>query len=340
VDLGRTAGGPLGRLHRVARGKRWLYVAIAADPVLVGLAVVRLGYAANAFAFVYHAGERRMLVDASSMGPSFAAEVADSVLGVSTVARFRSRALRAAVTGVASTRTAKAADVDAGRGSLAVTAAAHGLELRAHLDAASAPPSISAIARLAGGRPAATEKRALLAVSGEVIAAGRRFPLDGGLAAYDYTQGLMPRRTAWSWALALGRAADGEPFALNLVQGHVGEAECAAWTRDGVHPLAEGRFAFDPGDPLSGWRMSTADGSVDLRFAPGSIHAEKRDLGLIRSRFLQPVGAFEGTVRLGSGSAGGGAGTNTEGTPAGAAPDREIEVASMLGVTESQDVLW
>jgi hypothetical protein len=311
-ELGRTASGPLGGLARLAREKRWLYVAIAAEPMMVGLAVVRLGYAANAFAFAYHAGERRMLADASSMGPSFAAEVGDSVSGASTGARYLFGGFEASVR--------RASDT------LLVSARARGLDLHARLDAAAAPPSITAVAPITGNRVAATEKRALLAVSGEVTAAGRRFALDGGLAGYDYTQGMMTRQTSWRWAFALGLARDGEPCALNLVEGHVGEAECAAWTRDDVHPLAEGRFEFDSANPLAPWRIATGDGGVDLRFSPGASHAESRSLGVVRSRFVQPVGVFDGSILLGgNGGAGGG---------------RPIELASLLGVTEIQDVRW
>jgi hypothetical protein len=330
IELARLARGPLAPLVRIARHKRWFYLAIASEPLLVGLAVVRLGYASNAFAFVYQAGERRMLVDASSMGPPSAARVGDSTAD-GILARYRFGRFGASITGDG--------------GGYTVAAAARGLDLRARLDAVFAPPSITAIAPLPGNRVAVTEKRALLAVSGEMTVAGQRFALDGGLAAYDYTQGLLARRTAWRWAFALGLAKNGEPFALNLVQGHVGQAECAAWTRDGVHPLAEGRFEFEPGNRLAPWQVTTADGQVDLRFSPGAIHAETKDLGVIRSRFVQPVGTYEGTVRLGNGRSGNGASGNgpSGNGPSGNGWDTKrpvVEVQAMLGVAEDQDVLW
>jgi hypothetical protein len=58
---------------------------------------------------------------------------------------------------------------------------------------------------------------------------------------------------------------------------------------------------------------------VDLVFSPGGMHAERKNLGIIRSRFVQPIGAYSGTVRLGDGS---------------------IELEAMPGVVEDQDVLW
>jgi hypothetical protein len=306
IEVSRAVRGPFAPLTRIAHHKRWLYVAIARDPILVAFAVVRLGYAANAFAFVYHAGERRFLAQTASLGPAFAASVNDTA-GPGARAAYRLGGTRMSVAR------------DSQNASYAVDVSGDGIELRARLDPAGTPPAISAIARVPGNLVAATEKRALLRVTGEVVAGGQCFALDGGLAAYDHTNGLLARRTAWRWAFALGLARDREPFALNLVEGHVGEAECAAWTPDDVHPLAEGRFRFDRARPLDAWSVTTADGAVDLAFSPRAVHAETRNLGIIRSRFVQPVGTFAGTVQL---------------------PGRKVELGAMLGVTEDQDVLW
>jgi hypothetical protein len=306
IEIDRVARGPLAPLARVARRKRWVYVAIARDPILVSLAIVRLGYAANAFVFVYHAGERRMLARVASLGPGFAADVSASA-GPQTRGSYRLGGLRLALTPRPDTT------------GFDVEAAGRGFSIRARLDASESPPAIAAIAPVPGHLVATTEKRALLVAAGEVIADGRRFSLDAGLGAYDHTHGLLARHTAWRWAFGLGLAGDGEPVAVNLVEGHVGEAECAAWTRDGVHPLAEGRFDFDPARPLDPWHVTTADGSVDLRFAPGALHAETKNLGIIRSRFVQPAGTYDGTIRL---------------------ADRTVDVRGLLGVAEDQDVLW
>jgi hypothetical protein len=164
-----------------------------------------------------------------------------------------------------------------------------------------------------------TEKRALLPVSGELTVRGRRRRLDGALGGYDYTHGLLARRTMWRWAYALGRAKSGERVGFNLVQGFVGEPECTAWVDGEVFPMREGRFAFDRDEPLSEWRVSTADGAVDLRFKPGGMHSEQKNLGLVASRFVQPAGAYSGTLRVGA---------------------KELVLDGVLGVTEDQDVLW
>ena len=67
------------------------------------------------------------------------------------------------------------------------------------------------------------------------------------------------------------------------------------------------------------WSTRSADGEVDLEFEPGAEHTETRNLGLVRSRFAQPLGTFRGTLRVG---------------------DRTLELDRCLGVVEDQDVVW
>jgi hypothetical protein len=124
---------------------------------------------------------------------------------------------------------------------------------------------------------------------------------------------MMPRHTRWRWAFATGRARDGEPLAFNVVQGFVGEAECALFTQGDVQPLAEPKFSFDRDRPSDPWSLKGE--GIDLRFEVGAVHAQNTNLVVVRSRFLQPVGTFYGTI----------GGRNVDGMP---------------GVVEDQDVVW
>jgi len=127
----------------------------------------------------------------------------------------------------------------------------------------------------------------------------------------------LPRHTQWRWAFALGKATTGEPFGFNVVQGFVGEAECAAFLGDEVFPIAEPRFEFDVKDPMKPWRL-VGDG-IELAFRPGGVHAQNTNLLFVKSRFVQPVGTFSGTVRVAG---------------------RDVAVEGLPGVVEDQDVLW
>ncbi len=194
-----------------------------------------------------------------------------------------------------------------------------GFRVQARVSGAQRPSPISAVAALGDGLVNATEKRVLLPVEGEATIAGKRFSLDGAFGGFDRTHGYLPRRTTWRWAFAMGRTETGEPIAFNLVEGFVGEAECAVWLGDEIFPVGEARFTFDPDRALRPWRVTTTCGALDLTFDPGDIHAEHQDLGLVKTRFLQPVGAYSGTITVGG---------------------RTVKLTGVLGVVEDQDATW
>jgi hypothetical protein len=256
---------------------------------------------------VYDARAARLLAHRTSLGAASAAKVGDAA-GEGCFAGFRRGGTTIAISR------------PGGATAYTVRAEMPGLEVNASLESTKAPAAITAIARVDGGGVNTTEKRALLAATGEAIVGDQRISLDGAFAGYDYTHGALARHTRWRWAFALGKTSHGEPFAMNLVEGFVGEAECAAWIGSDIFPLAEGRFAFDADKPLDAWRVTTADEGVDLRFTPGDLHAEKRNLILVASRFIQPCGTFSGTLHIDG--------------------KRDVAIDRALGVTEDQDVLW
>lgn len=296
----------MGHLYRLLHHKRWVYLAIATEELFVGMAVVDLGYAKNTFAFVYENG--RMVIDRSAIGLPTAGEVSDGI-GPGFHARFKTSKVHV--------------DVRRPGGSVVIEAHHPGLDLRAELDGDSKHPALSAIGPVPNGIVDATEKQALLKVRGELRVEGRSRSLDGAMGGWDYTHGYLARHTEWRWAYLLGRASQGRqrdvPIAMNLVEGFLGESECGVWIGDQLHPIGEGRFEFDAREPLAPWRITSACGSVDLRFYPGGMHAESTDLKIVRSKFVQPVGKYEGTIKVG---------------------DKTYEIDRALGVAEDQDVLW
>jgi hypothetical protein len=299
-----------GAVFRVAHEKRWVYVALAADEILVGAAIIRLGYAANTFAFAFDRASGRMLADFSATTPSFAAHVGDTG-GEGCLARFRWVGSHLSIE-----RGVRERDYR-------VEIAAGDLRVSARLSTEGVPPSIGAIVPLAGPPDDlfnATQKTVLMPVVGEVIAGGVHRSLDGGLGGIDYTNGFMARRTVWRWAFALGRARTAEKVAFNLVQGFVGAAECAVWVDGEIFPVSEGIVTYDDQNPLAPWTVRTADGELDLRFEPGAMHSEQHDYRVVATRFLQPAGSFSGTVSL-----------------PGRAP---LHLDRVLGVVEDQEVTW
>ena len=298
---------PKGRLWKLVHGKRWTYVAISDDAVFAGMAVVSLSYAATALAFVLDRTTGTLLVDKSALGPPTAATFEDRGDGGRT-ARFELGRTRLLLSD-----DELLVDLDAGGGAPST-----------HVMARAAGPCatpISAVVPIEGGYANATEKR-IVPVSGEIVSGGRRFVLGQrrpAFAAYDHTAGFLARHTVWRWALGVGYDAAGERVAFNLVEGFVGEAECGAWLGDRLVALGEGRFELDLAKPMEPWRVTTTCGALDVLFTPSAIHAEDKDMLVVRSKFIQPIGSFEGTLRL----------------------DGVVRKLSGLpGVTEHQDVLW
>lgn len=307
--LPRVDWSPLGRgpLHRVAHHKRWVYAAVAADDLLVAAAVVRLGYLANAFAIAFDRAEERVLFHRTSLAPTIAVRVGDTS-GEGCRASFRGPGL--------------AIDFERPEGGrdYRFDVRAKGLDLSARLASSPMPTPLSLVADLGGGLANATEKGVLLPVRGEAIVAGKRRDLDGGLGGYDYTNGLLERHTRWRWGFALGTTRDGRRFAMNLVEAPALAGECGVWIDDELVALEEGRFSFDQSAPLSPWSVRTADGALDLRFSPGGMHSDFTNAGVVRARFVQPIGTFSGSLRL---------------------PGRDtVEIDRVLGVVEDQDVIW
>ena len=298
---------PIGKSlpYRALHHKKWVYLALASDELFAGLAVVDLGYATSAFGFAFDRGAGRLLADRSAVGHPFSGKVADSLLSP-RVAHFDAGGAHVDLRRRGDTMALEARFDDA-------------LTLRAELDLRVRHPALAVIGPIPDGVVNATEKHALLPVEGELVADGVRRSLSGALGGWDYTHGYLARHTQWRWAYLLGRTREGRRVGMNLTEGFLGATECVVWLDDELYPVGEGRFEFDPGDPRAPWRVRTACGAVDLRFAPGGVHAEHKDFKVLRSRFVQPVGAYEGTITLG---------------------DATATLEGVLGVAEDQDVLW
>jgi len=141
-----------------------------------------------------------------------------------------------------------------------------------------------------------TRKTAGVRAVGEVVLGGETIAVDAP-AVVDDTAGYHARETAWAWSAGAGVAVDGRSVAWNLVTGvhdAAAASERSVWV-DGVpHEVAPVTFASD----LSGVRG--ADGSgLALAFRSEAVRARREDLGVFASDYVQPFGAFAGT--LGSG---------------------------------------
>jgi hypothetical protein len=123
--------------------------------------------------------------------------------------------------------------------------------------------------------------------------------LDGGppteidaLAVIDDTAGYHARHTEWWWAAGVGEGPDGTALAFNLVAGvndPQSGSERAVWVAGEPHEAPPVSFARD----LS--RINCEDGS-ELRFSAEAERSRSENMLIVKSDYRAPFGTFAGTL--------------------------------------------
>jgi len=333
VDLARLAAPhAFPSWARRLRRKRWHYAVYTTPEVVAVMAVAELGYAANAFFTAVDLRDKQPLVDATFLGLPAPLTSVSASMSRGLSARFRGPGVRL--------HFERKEHSDRYRHRVDVSALRRPRSGRIHFDGEAlvpgAPPPLVLVAPVPGGGstggPLAsvlrrdgvnvTQKSVGLLASGTFEVGRRAYALEGGVVGLDSTDGLLARHTTWRWAMGAGRLDDGTPLGFNLVAGfnEAGAAgENALFLGDQLEPVGPCTFQFNAADPLDLWRLSTEDGAVQLTFRPLHAHRDVRDLLVLRSRFVQPLGFFAGKVRF---------------------RGREIAIAALPGVAEDQDMLW
>lgn len=292
-----------GRWWRHFHHKRWQYVALATDELFCGIAIVDVGWTNTAFAYAFDRRLRQVVAGYSQDGvPGLSARVNDRpARGAASSFRF------------AGNRIQYAQGPESGRGELSVRCGTFAIDAAWE---ANAVTPLLAIGSVDGGAVHATQKSSAMPLTGEVNAGGRRYRLDGGVASTDYSNGFLGRETRWRWASAHCRK-----LGFNLQSGYFGDQENALWLDGDLYPLGRAHFDFDPADPAAPWHVRTDDGLLDLRFVPEGLRREDRNLLVAATRYVQPIGCFNGWVR--------------------AAKDAPVrEVKDLVGVTEDHYSRW
>jgi hypothetical protein len=295
--------------------RRWLSASVSAGNVASNFAVVDTGRGFNAYFYAVDLSTGRTIVSKSAIWDplSSSAELLDRP-GPGAKAVFRGTDFQLSITRAQAASTYE------------VEAAGGGFQIRATLDAASAPDPVSAavattlaptLPKQGAGGVLATVKAPLLTATGFIRGGGRTWSLNGGNGAIDFTQGLIPRDTEWEQASVMGTATDGTRVAVNLTThlspGNPGDN--AVWAGSSLASVAAAKFQFN----LRQWRVTTADGAVQLQFQPRGIHRERWNVAERPGEgFVQVAGLFSGTVRTGDG--------------------RVLTLRNVSGVIQTQDV--
>jgi hypothetical protein len=270
------------------RQKEWHYSAFTTERWFVAFGVVQLGYAANAFAYVVDRERPEDAHELEVVSPlGRAVRFAPSSVGGST--RFRHGPHRLEVTW-----RGNGWDVD-----LDLRVGARHLRGQARTEDGEA---LALLHPLGPDRPAYTHKAAALRTGGRLMLDDEPIDLTQGLGSLDWTRSMALRETRWKWASFSSHDSAGRPLGLNLsaevyddAEGH--SRENAYWSDGAVHPLEGVKFQVPARPAQQEWRIHSLRGdAVSLRFRPQGARAQRLNLGLLRSDFVQPYGVFDGVV--------------------------------------------
>jgi hypothetical protein len=149
------------------------------------------------------------------------------------------------------------------------------------------------------------EKTTPIPVSGKVTCKGKTYEISSPdyMGLMDWTTGTMRRDTYWEWAATATTLPDGRPFGLNLCCGvnDTSFTENAFWLDGARTKVDTVNFEFDNHDLYKPWRITSYDKRVALTFNPEGMRGEKLNAVLVKSKFSQFMGTFEGTLRTESG---------------------------------------
>jgi len=290
-----------GALWRRFHHKKWHYVSLVSDQVMAAVAIVDLGWTSTCFAYAFDRNDSDMMANFSQDGlpGRWSVGVAEHAGGSSW---FRARGTSISI-----------AALDEGRYRLELRSGY--MEIDAEFGPASAP-LLLATGPVAGGSMHGTQKSGGMPLTGEVRTFRDAYQLDGGVASFDYSNGLLARDTSWRWA-----SAHNLELGFNLQSGYFGGNENALWIDGDVVPLAPAHFVYEQHDPMQPWHIFTEDDQLELFFTPDGARRQNRNLLVAASRYIQPVGTFSGWVRGG--------------------PDQPKRIVTQLaGVTEDHYSRW
>ncbi len=279
---------PMGlKIPKLIKGlleKRFMFIGIAGEDVIAGLAFIDLKYLSSAFFYVYDRKEKRM-IDRKKISNPFAVDIKPHP--ETPEGRFVSSRLRMAL--------------KQGR----IHAVSSGAVLEAELQMKDTVP-IRICTRSGYRGWVYTQKTAPIPLRGKITFDGKSIDVSspGHMAVMDWTTGFMRRDTYWNWASSAAVLPDGKSFGLNLSCGvnETGFTENAFWIDGRMHKVDTVNFEFDPNDLLSPWRIKSFDGKVDLEFTPEANRTEHANALVIASRFTQSPGVFNGKVVTGAGT--------------------------------------
>lgn len=272
----------LGALHQLRSEKRWQWFGAIGEEVAVGGALVKTGYAGQLFVWVFDRQTRQMVHDVSMTLPGPLVTVSNAPLR-GKVAHFEAAGQSFKVV-----RDVKGVRVDV---------RFRGIDLSLHYPPSHISP-MTAICPVPGDRTNITQKQAGLSVEGIVRAKGQTFSLRApdALGFLDYSHGLLAYETDWLWAIGAGKTEDGKQLSFNLCDKFNEGLENVVWLDGRIFHVGSVSFVFNPNQPKTPWMVKSLDETLELTLHVEGIRAEDVNLGLVQSRYVQPIGQWRGHI--------------------------------------------
>ena len=268
------------------RVKRWEYLGVCNNDIIFGVAVVRLGYMCNLFAYLFDRRSAR-ISEYNIITPGGGAAIFEGTSLTGGII-FESRKTAVRMTSDSETIAVEGAI----KGELFVSLVFHKY----------AEPLVC-LTRVGLKGFNYTHKESGIPVRGTIRHKDLSWDIQEGqtFGVRDYTLGYLARQTFWNWASGGGMDKGGNRIGFNLVQGvnETGFTENAFWVNGRIVKADVVDFRYDDLDLLKPWRIESNDGRVRLRFLPEGKRSANIHAGLIVSKFHQPFGRFEGALRDG-----------------------------------------
>jgi hypothetical protein len=195
-------------------------------------------------------------------------------------------------------------DTDAGSHTIriAIAASDHAQPITGelHLDAANASAPLAVSSQLGGDATMFTHKR-IYPISGVLTVGERSYRFDAArdFAIIDEHRSQLPYGTEWTWGTFALRSDAGDIVGANFAdreQPAGQEEESCIWTPGAVEPLADITFTPVSQQPLASWRVTSADGRLDVTFTPEGRKAVRQNFGIVAIDYFQLYGTYEGVL--------------------------------------------
>lgn len=283
-------------LPKKFRIKRWRFIGIFSPEIVMGIAVVNMAYLGSAFVYGYDRKTGKIIEFNGKQPLAKDCNITDNL--ISGKAEFLQRDNKISINW----------DLKEGieRINLSVqtkkeniTAEINLFEaLKSHIPHQTVFPTFK-------DNIAFTHKLAGINAAGKIKIGNKNFDLnkENSFAVIDHTIGYHDYNWRWEWASLSCLSESNEIIGLNLVSPITDKRinENALWFENRKLPIGEAVFEYNKDNIMDEWSIKDKNGIVDLIFTPLEKRAETINIGIIKSKFSQPIGLYNGVIKIPNG---------------------------------------